>query len=111
MFRSLVFDNLVMDIILIMSIRFFLFDFYLLQPIWRRLRKLNNYFISHFLLCPFCQGFWVSFIFSLTLYDIGFIKSFAFGFINGFINYVYYFTTYKLLYCNETLKMKHVSHE
>lgn len=100
------FDNIVLNIILILSIRFFLFDFYLFQKVIYKLRKLNNYFITHFLQCPFCQGFWLGFIYSLIFFDFGFIKSFAFGFIMAFISYVYYFSTYLLFFKSEEEKMK-----
>ena len=61
-----------------------------------KLRQIDNYFITHFLECPFCQGFWVGFIYSLILLPFTFIQSFSFGFITGFISYVYYFSTYLL---------------
>lgn len=105
------FEYISLDILLIMSIRFFLFDFYLFQPIWKRLDKLNNYFISHFLHCPFCQGFWTGFFYSLIFMPYGFFKCFAFGFITAFLNYVYYYLVYELFYNGEMLKMKHIEED
>ena len=90
------FDNITLNILLVLSIRFFLFDFYLFQKIIYKLRQFDNYFITHFLECPFCQGFWTGFIYSLILLPFTFIQSFSFGFITGFISYVYYFSTYLL---------------
>ena len=48
------FDNIVLNILLVLSIRFFLFDFYLFQKIIYKLRQFDNYFITHFLyLCSY----------------------------------------------------------
>lgn len=99
------FDEIVLNILLIMAIRFFLFDFYLFQSIWTKCKSKNNYFITHFLNCPFCQGFWIGFVYSLLLLPYGFFQSFAFGFITGFLNYTYYFLVYDLFYKSEELKM------
>lgn len=100
------FQSITLNILLILSIRFFLFDFYLFQSIIKRLMDKNNYFISKFLQCPFCQGFWLGFFYSLIFMPFGFFKSFAFGFITAFISYVYYFCTFSLFYKNEKEKME-----
>lgn len=48
---------MVMEILLALSIRFFLFDFILFKRI-REFLKQKGYFFKKLLGCPFCQGFW-----------------------------------------------------
>lgn len=106
------FNNLLLDIILILSLRFFLFDFYLFQNIWKFIKtKYNNYFTQHFFQCPFCQGFWVGFFYSLIILPYSFWLSFFFGFITAFLSYVYYFLTYNLFYISEMKKIIRLKRE
>ena len=86
------FESVTLNIILLMSIRFFLFDFYLFKPIWKYIcQKWDNSLITHFFNCPFCQGFWLGLFYSMYFMKIDILYNLSFGFISGFINYVYYY--------------------
>lgn len=45
------------ELILILSVRFFLFDFVLFKGIRIKLKEIN-YFFRKLFSCTFCQGFW-----------------------------------------------------
>ena len=101
------FESLFLNIVLVLSIKFFLFDFYLFQPIWKFIQQCwNNYFTKHFFQCPFCQGFWVGLFYSSISMSYSIYQDFGFGFVTAFLSYVYYFLTYELFYYSEQKKVK-----
>lgn len=76
---------MVLDIIFVLSIKFFVFDFVNFKPIRDNLLKLQNYFISKLLKCPFCQGFWLGLITHSLKYNESLANDLYFGFITAII--------------------------
>jgi hypothetical protein len=78
------------NMLLALSIRFFLFDFVLFKGIRNFLNK-KGYFFRKLLGCPFCQGFWCGLGIFLTTHIISFKLSFllsmlSFGFVTAYLS-------------------------
>lgn len=77
------------ELLLALSLRFFLFDFVLFKPVRNYLKK-KGYFFRKLFGCPFCQGFWCGLAVFLYYHSICFslpqiITFFAFGFISAYL--------------------------
>ncbi len=78
------------ELLLAISIRFFLFDFILFKKI-REYLKPKGYFFKKLLSCPFCQGFWCGLgvylvyhsAFSFSWQNI--LSFLGFGFISAYL--------------------------
>jgi len=80
------------DILLVLSIRFFLFDFILFKSL-RNYFKTKGYFFRKLLSCPFCQGFWCGLGIFLTAHTISLNLSFllsllSFGFVTAYLGLI-----------------------
>jgi len=78
------------QMLLTLSIRFFLFDFVLLKGL-RNYLKTKGYFFKKLLSCPFCQGFWSGLGVFITTHSIYFNLSFllsmlSFGFVTAYLS-------------------------
>jgi hypothetical protein len=78
------------QILLTLSIRFFLFDFVLFKGL-RNYLKTKGYFFRKLLSCPFCQGFWSGLGVFLTTHLITFNLSFllpmlSFSFVTAYLS-------------------------
>ncbi|NLM21647.1 MAG: hypothetical protein GX207_07870 [Peptococcaceae bacterium] len=83
---------MLLEFLLALSIRFFLFDFILFKRI-RNYLKQKGYFFRKLFSCPFCQGFWCGL--AVYLYYHGFSLSWAqisqllaFGFISAYLGLI-----------------------
>ena len=87
----------ILDMLFILSFRFFLFEFYLFESIRVYLKDLN-WFFKKLLKCSFCQGFWTGSLYYLFYYnfDLGFIR---FGFAGAILVYTWSVLLFKL--CEE----------
>ena len=80
------------QILLVLSIRFFLFDVILFKNI-RNYLHTKGYFFRKLLSCPFCQGFWCGSGVFLTSHVISINQSFflymiSFGFVTAYLSLV-----------------------
>lgn len=57
------------ELLLVLSIRFFLFDFKLFKNIREKLKP-KNYFFKKLFTCTFCQGFWCGMIIYLVEHQL-----------------------------------------
>jgi len=78
------------EVLLTLSIRFFLFDFVLFKGL-RNYLKPKGYLFRKLLSCPFCQGFWSGLGVFLTTHLITFNLSFlllmlSFGFVTAYLS-------------------------
>jgi len=78
------------QMLLTLSIRFFLFDFVLFKNLRNHL-KTKGYFLRKLLSCPFCQGFWSGLGVFLTTHLIYFNLTFllaalSFGFVTAYLS-------------------------
>lgn len=78
------------QILLTLSIRFFLFDFVLFKGL-RNYLKPKGYFFRKLLSCPFCQGFWcglgVSLSTHITSVNLWFlVPMLSFGFVTAYLS-------------------------
>lgn len=90
------------DVLFVLSMRFFLFDFYLFNNIRSKIDNLNYYIPSKLLKCSFCQGFWVGFLYSLFIYGWSYFWiSFHFGFGMAILSFTWYVCTDPLILENE----------
>lgn len=78
---------MLLDILFVVSVRFFIFDFAHFNKIRNYIKNkfAKNYFISTFLKCPFCQGFWTGLFFSLLKNETSVIENVYFGFITAIV--------------------------
>jgi hypothetical protein len=76
---------MLLDIIFVISLRFFIFDFSHFKSIRNKFFQLNNYFITKFLKCPFCQGFWLGLFYNIIKSGGLFLESVFFGFVMAII--------------------------
>jgi hypothetical protein len=77
------------QMLLTLSIRFFLFDFVLFKGLRNYLRK-KGYLFKKILNCPFCQGFWSGLGVFMATHLISFDQSFllpmlSFGFVTAYL--------------------------
>lgn len=75
---------MLIDLIFVLSIKFFLFDFSHYKKIRNYFNSFNNFFISKLLKCPFCQGFWCGFFTSIIKYQ-NILQGLYFGFVSAII--------------------------
>lgn len=78
---------MVFDLLLALSIRFFLFDFILFKQI-RDFLKRQGYVFKKLFGCPFCQGFWCGlgvYLCSQPLPWPNFLPWLSFGFISAYL--------------------------
>jgi len=78
------------QMLLTLSIRFFLFDFILFKDL-RNYLKTKGYFFRKLLSCPFCQGFWSGLGVFLTNYvissNLNYLQSMlSFGFVTAYLS-------------------------
>jgi len=78
------------DLLLVLSLRFFLFDFVLFKSI-RNTLKTKGYVFKKLLSCPFCQGFWCGLAVFLATHPItlnlgGLLSMLSFGFITAYLS-------------------------
>ena len=83
----------IIDILFIISIAFFLFDFYLFSPIRNYLSKCG-YILNKLMKCSFCQGFWVGTSYYIIYYGISF-EFIRFGFSGAILFYTWKVILYK----------------
>lgn len=91
--------------LVVLSLRFFIFDFYLFKSIRNKLLSFNNYFITKLLQCSFCQGFWIGILYYVyfcytnhIIFDYFLvIDILKFGFANAIVNFTWYASTDKLI--------------
>lgn len=81
---------MLLQMLLTLSIRFFLFDFVLFKGL-RNYLKTKGYFFRKLLNCPFCQGFWSGLGVFLTTHLITFKLSFvlsmlSFGLVTAYLS-------------------------
>lgn len=55
-----------LELLFILSIRFFLFDFYLFESLREKIKKKSNKKVKKLLSCPYCQGFWCGLITNIS---------------------------------------------
>jgi len=77
------------ELLVALSIRFFLFDFVLFKKVRNYLKK-QGYFFRKLLGCPFCQGFWCGLAVYLYNYGLGLnlrdvVQFLAFGFVSAYL--------------------------
>ncbi len=80
---------MVLEFLLALSIRFFVFDFILFKGIRESLKK-KGYFFRKLFGCPFCQGFWCGLAVFLYHHPLsislsGIITFLSFGFISAYL--------------------------
>jgi hypothetical protein len=78
------------QILLSLSIRFFLFDFKLFRG-FRDYLSIKGYFFRKLLNCPFCQGFWCGLGVFLTVHKISFdlcflLSMLSLGFVTAYLS-------------------------
>ncbi|AFV02759.1 hypothetical protein UNSWDHB_1608 [Dehalobacter sp. UNSWDHB] len=83
---------MVFELLLALSLRFFLFDFVLFKKI-RDALKQKGYFFCKLFGCPFCQGFWCGLAVFLYYHSLQpdlqqFIAFLGFGFISAYLGLV-----------------------
>jgi len=83
---------MVLECLLALSLRFFLFDFILFKKL-RIYLKQKGYFFRKLLSCPFCQGFWCGLGVYLCNNTIGqtfeqIITLFSFGFVCAWLGLI-----------------------
>ena len=83
---------MVLEFLLALSIRFFLFDFVLFKRI-RNYLKQKGYVFCKLFSCPFCQGFWCGL--AVYIYFHGLVLNwshisslFCFGFVSAYLGLV-----------------------
>lgn len=76
---------MILDLLFVVSIKFFIFDYVGFASLRKKLFNLNNYIISKLLKCPFCQGFWCGLFTHIIKYDTSLIHSWYFGFCTAII--------------------------
>lgn len=76
---------MLLDIMFVLSIKFFIFDFINFKFIREKLLKTENYYITKLLKCPFCQGFWCGLFTYIIKYDNNLFSSLYFGFCTAII--------------------------
>ncbi|MHB9094538.1 MAG: hypothetical protein ACYC21_07680 [Eubacteriales bacterium] len=77
------------DLLLTLSVRFFLFDFVLFKSLRERLKK-NRYFFKKLFSCTFCQGFWCGLVISLLKnWAAPFLSSLEFAFIAAIVSFTW----------------------
>ena len=83
-----------LDMLFILSIRFFLFEFYLFERFRIYLKDLN-WFFNKLLKCSFCQGFWTGSFYYLFYYNcsLDFIR---FGFASAILSYTWIVLLFRL---------------
>jgi len=77
------------ELLVALSIRFFLFDFVLFKKI-RLYLKQKGYFFRKLFSCPFCQGFWCGLAVYLYNHTVGLnwqqiVSLLCFGFISAYL--------------------------
>ncbi len=77
------------QLLLALSIRFFIFDFVLFKRI-RNVLRTKGYFFRKLLACPFCQGFWCGLGVFLSFHPAALTLSYgtallAFGFVSAYL--------------------------
>lgn len=84
----------ILDILFILSIRFFLFEFYLFRYLREGLEG-TGWFFKKLLKCSFCQGFWTGGLYYFYYYGLnfGFIR---FGFASAILTYTWAVLLFKL---------------
>jgi hypothetical protein len=87
--------DLVILYLFALSIRFFLFEFYLFEKTRKYLKSFNNYYINKLLKCCFCQGFWCGTASYFFLIDWNLIYITIFGFSTAILTYYVKASTYK----------------
>jgi len=80
------------NMLLTLSIRFFLFDFILFKGLRNYLNS-KGYFFQKLFSCPFCQGFWCGLGIFLTAHRVSFNLSFLlsmlfFGFVTAYLSLI-----------------------
>lgn len=70
------------DLIFVLSIRFFLFDFILFKN-WRNQLKKKYYFFRKLFSCTYCQGFWCGIVVSLFNHNSPTWYNLKFAFISA----------------------------
>ena len=83
---------MVFNILLTLSIRFFLFDFVLFKRVREYLKK-KGYFFKKLLGCPFCQGFWCGLGVHLATHPLnlswqGLASLLGFGFVTAYLSLI-----------------------
>ncbi|WP_089609731.1 DUF1360 domain-containing protein [Dehalobacterium formicoaceticum] len=81
---------MIFQILLVLSIRFFLFDFVLFKNV-RTYLSTKGYVFWKLLSCPFCQGFWCGLGVFLVFHPFAFKLSFllsmlSFGFVTAYLS-------------------------
>lgn len=81
---------MVFQILLALSMRFFLFDFILFRN-FRSYLSTKGYFFRKLLSCPFCQGFWCGLGVFLATHTIAlnlgyFLFMIGFGFVTAYLS-------------------------
>lgn len=85
-----------LDVICVLSFRFFFFDFKKFKKIRDILNSTNNYIICELLRCSFCQGFWSGLIYYLIRYGFD-LDAILFGFSTAFLSFTWYSCTDNLI--------------
>lgn len=75
-----------LDCLTVLSISFFIFEFYLFAEVRNYLRELN-WFFKKLLNCPFCQGFWTGLFYHFIVYNND--RYFSFAFACAILNYAF----------------------
>lgn len=82
---------MILDFLIILSLRFLIFDFGDYQFIRDKCKERFNYYVvCKILKCSYCQGFWIGLFYYLFVYGFDFFMMFGYGLASAIISFSWY---------------------